>query len=342
MLRQDRLSGRWVMIAENRRRRPILSAPSTLIASDTADCPFCPGHEDETPPTVTAYPDTGPWQVRVIPNKYPAVQRTASITPTTTAATKAATTPIAPTSDAHDPFAAYAQSNYGQHEVVIESRTHVGEFSEVEVQSAWYAFQAQRDRMLTMTADPRLNYVQVFRNCGAPSGASIHHVHSQILATEVVPDEVQKRRTIQGEWFERQRECLLCRVIDDERRARIRTVAESHDWLAFCPFASGFAYEIWIVPRHHDGQFERTSDELLTGLAEFTQQILGRLRRARGSLAYNCLLHTAPLRNARDFDHWYWRITPRDAVLGGYELATNVLINTVSPETAASHLRQPY
>ncbi len=49
---------------------------------ELASCPFCEGHEDRTPPEVLALgvdegrkPDAPGWEVRVVPNKYPALER---------------------------------------------------------------------------------------------------------------------------------------------------------------------------------------------------------------------------------------------------------------------------
>jgi len=73
-LRKDPLSGRWVAIAENRAQRPDELRP-TAARRIVAPCPFCAGHENETPPAVASYPlpsssISQSWQVRVVPNKY--------------------------------------------------------------------------------------------------------------------------------------------------------------------------------------------------------------------------------------------------------------------------------
>ncbi len=49
-------------------------------AEELESCPFCEGREDRTPPEVLALPrdrapDTPGWQVRVVPNKFPAFER---------------------------------------------------------------------------------------------------------------------------------------------------------------------------------------------------------------------------------------------------------------------------
>jgi len=52
--------------------RPALEEPSP---EELASCPFCAGHEDMTPPQTLVLPAKGDWEVRVVPNLYPALDR---------------------------------------------------------------------------------------------------------------------------------------------------------------------------------------------------------------------------------------------------------------------------
>src|SRR6202042_450960 len=72
-LRRDPLAGRWVAIAPARATRP---GAAKQVEDEVASCPFCAGHEDCTPPEVLRLGD-GPtgWDVRVVPNLYPALER---------------------------------------------------------------------------------------------------------------------------------------------------------------------------------------------------------------------------------------------------------------------------
>jgi UDPglucose--hexose-1-phosphate uridylyltransferase len=73
-LRRDPLSGRVVAVAPSRASRPGAGG-ETVPPPDEAElaaCPFCAGREDRTPPEVLRLGE--PWQVRVVPNLYPAVQ----------------------------------------------------------------------------------------------------------------------------------------------------------------------------------------------------------------------------------------------------------------------------
>ena len=82
-LRQDRTTGRWVIIAPHRSDRPEQAA----AADDTTPaprfdptCPFCPGHESKLPGIIaeTAADAAPHWRVRVVPNKFPALQADAA------------------------------------------------------------------------------------------------------------------------------------------------------------------------------------------------------------------------------------------------------------------------
>ena len=74
-LRQNFFTKEWVIIATERAKRPEELAthrPFQQMLALDEKCPFCPGNESKTPPEVMRYPTNGgPWQVRVIPNKFP-------------------------------------------------------------------------------------------------------------------------------------------------------------------------------------------------------------------------------------------------------------------------------
>jgi UDPglucose--hexose-1-phosphate uridylyltransferase len=73
MLTRDATTGRWVAFAPARAERPGADEP---LEDELEACPFCAGHEDQTPPETLRLGD-GPtgWGVRVVPNRYPALER---------------------------------------------------------------------------------------------------------------------------------------------------------------------------------------------------------------------------------------------------------------------------
>ena len=313
-LRQDPLSGRWVIIAENRAARP----DQFVAASDSRVdvCPFCPGHEDLTPEATTIYPSGSAdkqWHVRVIPNKYPAVELNAS--------------------------GDRGEAAIGVHEVIIESSAHVVSLSEVSDEEARLTFVAYRDRLHASRQDLRLAYGLVFKNARADGGASLVHTHSQLIALATVPADVQYELAQAGEHRMLYGSCAFCDLIDGELDGD-RFVTDTDSFVVFCPFGSRFPYEMWVLPREHRESFEETPDAELAELAELMQNLIRRLETRLDSPAYNYWIRNAPFRLS-SHDHYHWRIelTPRLTRLAGFELGTGCFINPVSPEQAAAQLR---
>ena len=111
--------------------------------------------------------------------------------------------------------------------------------------------------------------------------------------------------------------------------------------MAFCPFASRFPYEIWIIPREHRSHFGHSEPALLLEFATLFRGVLVKLERIVKLPAYNYIIHTAPFDTAApDHYHWHIEILPRIANLAGFELGTGTFINTVPPEQAAAALRE--
>ena len=53
-LRKDMITGRWVIISTERRKRPSDFRFDRPVTAPSPYCPFCAGHEDATPPEVYA------------------------------------------------------------------------------------------------------------------------------------------------------------------------------------------------------------------------------------------------------------------------------------------------
>ncbi len=75
-------------------------------------------------------------------------------------------------------------------------------------------------------------------------------------------------------------------------------------------------------------------DNKLKDLAEMLKLILVKLKKLNAS--YNMELFYSP---ENENLHFHIEITPRLAKLGGFEILTNDIINTLSPEEAAKFYR---
>jgi UDPglucose--hexose-1-phosphate uridylyltransferase len=327
--RQDPLSRRWVIIGcDDRAARPNEFVEATTRDSNVA-CPFCAGNESATPSAIATYGANGrgTWLVRVVPNKYPAITADTASQPT-------------PPPLSHQ-WAGGSVPGFGQHEVIIESPRHVASLSELTIAEAELVFAAYRDRIRDFKADGRYRYVQIFKNVGPAAGASLEHVHSQLLALPGVPEVVEQELVSSNEYFQQHRRSLLLDLLNQELVLGARIVAQSDHFVAFCPHASRFPYEVWLAPRQHQSRFELVESGELRELAGLARELIGGIERAVGQTAYNYFLHTLPFDTAaHDHYHWHIEIIPRLTKVAGFEWSTGCFINPYPPESAAAHLRE--
>ena len=325
-LRKDPVVDRWVVIATERSKRP--HANATATKSERAEpCPFCAGRERETPPEVLAYRDTSSaanapgWSVRVVPNKYPALACMEDIS-----------------LSADSPY--HAMSGVGAHEVIIESPTHclsMAELSERQVEDVLRAYQ---QRLIALKDDSRWQSIIIYKNEGSAAGATLEHVHSQLLALPLVPREIAQEWRALVAHHDATGRCLYCEILDKERTDRRRIVIESAAFIGFCPFASRFPFEIWVMPKNHSPFFHTIAEDELRQLAFMLVQSLRRLAGIVDA-SLNFVLHSGPLKEAKhEHYHWHLEILPRISKIAGFELASGCYINTEAPEIAARQLRE--
>ncbi|MGI8492455.1 MAG: galactose-1-phosphate uridylyltransferase [Acidimicrobiales bacterium] len=318
-LRLDPLTGRWVVIAGERSERPYAFVHRSLPVEDEPGrpCPFCPGHEDSNPPAVESYGAEGQWQVRVVPNRYPAFGGNEAMVVTHLG-----------------PVFTQAPAS-GIHEIFVLTPAHQASWPDLSDAHTALIMEVLRDRMAEHAEIPGLRYSQAVVNCGREAGASLEHPHGQLLSMPFVPGETSSE--LAG--FARfQGNCLLCAVADAEEEARHRVVFCDDQLVVVTPFWSGTPYEMLVVPRRHSLHLYRSSDEELAAVGRSIKLALIAVREQLGEVAYNVMFHSAPYRVSGDY-HWHVHILPKVTTRGGFELGSGVLINVVPPERAADELR---
>jgi len=322
-LRRDPITGRWVVIATERQKRPSDFRPGTAPAFGRDGCPFCPGHEDLTPPEILAIRSNGDgsngpgWDVRVVPNKFPVLRVEGMLDP--------------------QGDGMYDRMNgIGAHEVIIETPDHdrtLSQMSEPEIERILWAY---RERMLDLKQDRRLCYVVVFKNHGAAAGASLEHPHSQLVALPIIPGFVREQLEGARQHYALKARCIYCDIVHHDTTDRRRIIQENADMVALAPYASRFPFETWLLPRRHGARFEEAPRHEHESLARLLKAVMMRFDRALESPSYNLVLHSLPFAEpAVDMYHWHIELVPRLTRPAGFESATGFYINQTSPEEAA-------
>ncbi|MFI5046762.1 MAG: DUF4921 family protein [Acidimicrobiia bacterium] len=305
-LRRDPVTGRLAIVAAGRAARPhTVAAEAAELDAGPEHCPFCPGHEEMTPPEVCR---TGPgasgkpgWRVRVVPNLYPIVGDNHS----------------APGAD-------------GAHEVVVLSPDHRASFGRLSDDAAVEVFRVLRSRVATHLERGR-PYAVALLNHRRAAGASIAHPHAQVVVLDFVPPEVE---------VEAQRSADTADLLTvDLEVARARdTVLDDGDVATWFPHAAGSPFALRLAHQFAPARFDRTDDADLDACALALRDALARLGTALADPPYNVAVHTAAA-DGTGVRRWYVEITPRLSVVAGFEMATGVLVNTTPAEQAAVLVR---
>lgn len=321
-LRRDPVAGRWVIIASERARRPDDFSQEAVPAPRNLPCAFCAGNESMTPADILSVRADGAWKARVVANKFPALMVEGGL-------------------EKRGEGMYDFMNGVGAHEVIIESPRHevsITTLSDAEVRDVLWLY---KQRLLDLRNDSRLVYGLVFKNVRDKAGASMEHTHSQLIATPIVPLQVEQEIRRSEEYFDYRGRCLLCDMVMQEMASGTRMVMDTPNFIAFEPFAARFPFETHVMPKRHMSHFEATDDSLLPELAKCLRTSISKIEAALNHPPYNYLIHTSPL-NVRNLDHYHWHfeIIPRITRVAGFEWGSGFYINTVPPEQAASFLRE--
>jgi len=164
-LRRDIIRNNWVIIATDQ----ALKADDFPInkngdyVTNRSFCPFCEGNEAFTTEEIMAVrdqdspPNTAGWKIRLIPNKFSAFKLQGDLNLNRTG----------------------IYSNYsglGTHEVLIETPKHNEEFHQLSIRDMVLIYTMMQQRYSQLARDPRIKYIQIYKNRGLFAGASLSTV----------------------------------------------------------------------------------------------------------------------------------------------------------------------
>jgi len=358
--RHDPITGRWTIFAAGRDQRPndFVDRPPAENASFI--CPFCSGNEGQTPPAILEWSaadfDTDssdglgdllinaptpaawskrPWSIRVIPNKFPAV--------------------TGPDQLVEEPVNRYSplrrEENHstlfrsrpivGGHEVFIESPSHDQSIETLDLSQATMLFHAYQLRMRHWREVPTIRYVSLFKNSGSAAGASLHHSHSQLIATSEMPMAAKAVAERMKLHWAKTGCCLQCDTIRAEAKFKERVVAVTKSLVAYCPFGSHLPMLLRISTKRHLDCFEYLSMGELQELARLVRSGVRWLQSLYPEVSYNFLIHTRPPGViGEEMAHWSLEIFPRITQVAGFEWSSDCMINPLLPEVAAAKYRE--
>lgn len=317
--RYNKLAKEWVLFAPNRAKRPTQNIVNNKI--NNKECPFDESHEYLTPNELIRIGDEKNWKCRIVPNLYNALN---------------IDDPIESKRDG----CFEKKSGFGAHEVIIETPEHFRSMFEFNINEFYDYLSIIKLRLLDLKKDLRINYFSVFKNHGIDAGASQPHSHSQIIATPFIPKSISKNLQEYSNYKKKHDRDFFDDIIFDEKNFKKGILFENSTFIAFCPYASKYPFEILIISKDKIASIIDCEDTHIYALAEVLEFVYKKLYNALGDFSFNMLFKNGDIQNKNNSNRFHLQITPRLYRIAGFELDSDIFINTFLPEKATQILLQ--
>ena len=301
-LREDLVSGDWVLIAPGRSARPhsVDEKKTPRKPAPKNTCPFEDLQKSGNWPPIMAWPGVKNWRIVLLPNKFPALTHT--------------DTCAIPMKEG----IYRAKTGVGMHSLLV-TRDHNKNFAELDPKTAAQVFAMLQEWHARSAKDECVAYVSSFMNWGPTAGASIWHPHYQILALPIVPPH--SARSLRGaeEYFKKHRRCARCDIVKQEMAQKKRIVAQNQYAIAIAPYASKQPYEVSILPKKHFPYFASTPAPVVRSITSLLQLTMRKVKKNLNDPDVNFFIHDAPLDGKKyKHHHWHVEVMPKVTIPAGF------------------------
>ena len=324
------LTREWVLVSPQRATRPWLGQveklPVASIPSYDPTCPLCPGNKRASGEINENYSQTF-----VFNNDFPALM---------------AESQAVESQPSHHSLLE-AEPETGKCRVICFSPRHDLSLPAMDLSSVEQVIRTWSQQTAELGADPNIRYVQVFENKGAMMGCSNPHPHSQVWATEHIPNEPSKELTSQREYFVDHHSRLLMDYLKEEQLNPVRIINANDSFTALVPFWAIWPFEVMILANQPVQQLTQLNDAQIRDLAAVFLDVTRRYDGLFGiSFPYSMGFHQAPFDGLEHSEwvlhaHFYPPLLRSATVrkfMVGYELMA-MPQRDLTPETAAERLR---
>lgn len=276
------------------------SRPDAAKGSVSTTCPFCPGVEDVEIERVGARGTTS------TTGNYSTDNSDEVVSEARDTSAKEWLVRVIPNKF---PFALH-------HELIIHSPDHHKNIDELPLSQVVRIFELYQRRY---KVHQNQGSVVIFHNRGEKAGESIPHPHTQLA---VLPHKVAIETSQLRDLY----------ILPHKNGTKIEHISTEY-FEVFCPAVSDWPDEVVIAPKRRKTRFSSATSQELADAAMTLQNVLKTLTlRHKEEFPFNFYIY--PL-----YD-WYIRIVPREKVIGGFEVATNIQVVTKDPAETMSFLRE--
>jgi UDPglucose--hexose-1-phosphate uridylyltransferase len=318
--RYNKLERSWVLFAPNRAKRPSMLNSISEVKTDIGSCPFEKGNEHLTPNELCRIGTSDDWRCRIVPNLYNAVS-------------------IEEENRSYKQGCFPKKSGFGAHEVIIETPDHEKQMYRFSIEEFSDYLNIIKNRISDLKNDHRLKYFSIFKNHGENAGATMEHSHSQLIATPFLPKREKEDLEFYKDYKKETDRDFFTDIIYEELNIGETILFEDSMVIAFCPYASKYAFEVHIIVKDENiNSILDCEDKHIYALSETMEFVYSKLFNALGDFSFNMILKNGDITSKNNSNRFHIKILPRLYKIAGFELDSDIFINTFLPESAAKIL----
>lgn len=326
--RLNPLTGEWLLVSPHRAKRPWLGqvekTPPESLPQYDPNCYLCPRNERAGGIRNPDYSSTF-----VFANDFSALLPDE-----------------APAHESSHPLLV-SVSERGLCRVVCFSPRHDLSLPELEQSAVEEVVRTWMEQTAELAAKDFIHYVQVFENKGAVMGASNPHPHSQIWATEHVPNEPAKELEHQKAYFDQHSQPLLSDYLSEEHKRKDRLLCSNDHFTALVPYWAVWPFETLLIAHRNVPRLTELTPTEVSALADLLRRVTTCYDNLfEISFPYSMGFHQAPF-DGQPHPEWilhahFYPPLLRSATVRKFMVGYEMLAmpqRDILPETAAERLR---
>lgn len=318
----------WVILAAHRQNRPwrgeTTGRPEKPAPEYLPDCYLCPGNK-----RVSGHRNPDYSHTFVFDNDHPCVG------------------PQAPT-NLLEPTGIYRnRPATGIARVICYSPKHNLMLAEISPQAVENVVATWQQQYTDLGGRPDIKHVLIFENKGEAVGVSNPHPHGQIYATNFIFKTIETEAKASRRHYLETGRPLFQDILTAEYKDRIRIIYDNGTAVAFIPYFSRYAYEVFVAPKATHAHVAGLSDAEAVDFAAALQNVLIRFDNLwQMPFPYVMPLHQAPT-DGGDYRGFHFHIEFHPPLrkpnllkyLAGPEIGGGNFLSDTAPEEKAAELR---
>jgi UDPglucose--hexose-1-phosphate uridylyltransferase len=260
----------------------------------------------------------------------------------------AALLPLENSGQAQDDPLFRVEPEYGICRVICFSPRHNLSLPELSLEEIEDVISVWTDETRILSGNPNIASIQIFENKGELMGCSNPHPHSQIWATQRLPNEPAKELIQQRAYFAKHGRPMLEDVASREMEADCRAVVINDHWVALVPFWATWPFETIVLPRFRASSLLDLDTARRKSLADVLKRLTTKYDNLfEVSFPYSMGFHQSPF-DSQDHPEWtlhmhFYPPLLRSAVIRKFMVGFEMLGmpgRDITPESAAERLRE--